>query len=296
MKKILVTLCSLLPAFLITGCKEDGLLLNINPDGSGTIVVRSFVNDEAMKQMSGGFPGGGGGDNGGLTIEPSDPTEEAKDEVESLGKALGEVTLASGKAIKNKAGWPGYEAVYSFKDANKIKLTLSADMIMDEDLAADADADDFGGGGPEMDGGGGGGETPEYTIKFTPGNPARLEIMAIIDEAADAEAAARSDQEVEMEMKQTQMQAGMMAGMLKGMRSTIMVRVNGTVVDSNADITSAAGNNVFVLADMKMAEAMTDPGVMQMMKETKGAMPSKSINLPSVKLQNPRAPVVVTFQ
>jgi len=272
MKKIFISVCSLLPVFLLSGCKEDGLLLNINPDGSGTAVIRSFMNSAAMNSMTSGF---GGGDAGGA-IEGPDPIKEARNEVEVIAAAMGGLTLVSGKEAKNKAGWPGYVGVYSFADVNKVRITLNK---------PDSDAE-------ESDGT----DNPEYTVKFTPGSPARLEINAEIDPKKDEEAAARSDQEVQMEAKQMQMQAGMMGPMLAGMRSTIMVRVNGTVTESNADITSPAGNNTFILADMKLAEALSDPVVSQMMIETKGAMPDRSINTKAIKLQNPRAPVVVTFQ
>jgi hypothetical protein len=290
MKKLIFTLCSILPLLLFTGCKEDGLLLTVNPDGSGTITVRTFMNSEAMEGMAGGLAGGlaGPGDADGLKIN-SDPAADIKSNVEQIGKNLGEVTLVSGKTLKNKAGWPGYEAVYSFTDANKIKLTLNP-------FAEEIENDDAFGGEDEMGGPGGDSNAPEYTVQFAKGAPAKLTLTAVIDEAAEAEAASKTDAEVQQEMQQAQMQAPMMAPMLAGMPSTIMVKINGSVVDSNAAITSSAGKQAFMLADMKMAEVLTDKALIAKMAKYKGGMPKETIISKGVKLQNPAEPVVVTFQ
>ena len=268
MKKSLIALCCLIPAFFLTGCMEEGMLINVNPDGSGTITMRKYLNGDAMGGMMGGL--------GGEDAKPPSADEQSKQvetEIDALANGFGPVTKQSGKAGKNKQGWPGYEAVYAFNDLNKINL-----------------APPEGGEGPSSSG------TPEYAFKFTPGSPAKLEVIATVDADADKEAADKTEEDMKMEIQQQKGQMAMMSAMLAGMRQTVMVKVNGTVVDSNADIVSPKSNSLFILADIEPAKMIANPAFEKMMIESKGAMPHQTINTPGMRFQNPREPVVVTFQ
>ncbi|MFT5122838.1 MAG: hypothetical protein ACI9TH_002348 [Kiritimatiellia bacterium] len=258
----------LLLGLALTGCMESGTMLIVNTDGSGTIIARAFVNDQAMQGFAGGF---GLGDEPGAAAP--DVTASIKAGLEGAAKTFGDVKFESIKEAKNKLGWKGYEATYSFTDANKIKLA-SAGIQGDQ-----------GGGGMKM-----GGDEAAYKIKFTPGNPAKLEMIADMPDDAEANA------EVPAEAAQSAQMMAMMAPMLKGMRMSYLVKVNGTVVESNGKYLNKNAGTL-LLMDMEVDKLLGNPDGMKML--TAGKPDFAAIadqDIPGLKVHNPKVNVVITFK
>lgn len=122
LKPILQGALALLTLLGLTSCIEESTVIKISKDGSGVIHTRKYENDQAGKGLLGGLGGGGNADGGGQE-EIDAPTEE---EFEAKAKTMGDgVTFKTVRMGKNASGWTGYEAIYAFKDINKVKLDLN---------------------------------------------------------------------------------------------------------------------------------------------------------------------------
>jgi hypothetical protein len=260
----------LLGTLLFTGCIESGTMLVVNTDGSGTIIARAFMNTQVMEGFAGGFGGLGEGAGGA----PPDMTESLKASLEGAAEIFGEVKFESIKEVKNKLGWKGYEATYSFTDANKVRMT-SPDVEMD------------GGGGPEMKGG-----DTIYDIKFSAGNPATIEFIAEIPEEDDGADEAGGEEEA----FQPQMMA-MMAPMLKGMRVSYLVKVNGKITESNGKYLNKESGTL-LLMDMQVDKLLANPDAAKLMGN--GKKPDfKELSkkkIPGLKFHNPEENVKISFK
>ena len=255
------------------------MLIQVNPDGSGSITLHSY----SVGGISAGHM------NGGSKPEQIEQ-EQAEDvksrwsedqaklrqmETDALAFSLGPVTKLSGEAGTNKEKWSGYKAVYAFDDINKITLPKSGD-----------NSDWLG--------------IPAYDFVFTPGSPAKLEIIADIEEQTDLVvgkepltegAEATEDETIDYDNAK----AALMT-LCAGMRETLIITVNGTVVDSNADIVNPKSNNTFILADFELDKILTNPELEKLANEFQGSLPDQTINTSGMLLQNPMEPVIVTFQ
>ena len=129
--------------FLLSACFQAEQVINVKPDGTGTVVLTIKMGKEALAQMK-----ALGGD------ANADPVEQMmkKEEVEGLAKKLGEGVKFEKVEPYKEGEYVGKRATFSFTDINKVK----ADMNM----------------GP-----GGGEEAKDpVTFQFTKGSPATLVI------------------------------------------------------------------------------------------------------------------------
>lgn len=183
--------------FLLAGCVKDKVLVKVNKDGSGQILVtRLFPRETAeqmMAQMEAMMQGmamsmGGMMEGGGISVKESggDPffnEKSIKKEAKSFGPG---VRYVKAKPVR-VGGTRGYVALYQFKDINDVKLDLArhgqklsgmSEMQMmegvDEDAMADAMAQAMPGGNA-------------YGFRFTAGSPAKL-IITTPDAAKDSDA------------------------------------------------------------------------------------------------------------
>ena len=81
MKFFFRTLTALLMALFFSGCMEEAVLLKVNKDGSGQVIVREMVSSQ-MGQMMGGE---------GIALqEVPDAAAQKKAEAEKKASAMGE--------------------------------------------------------------------------------------------------------------------------------------------------------------------------------------------------------------
>ena len=185
--------------FLLAGCVKDKVLVKVNKDGSGQIVVtRLFPRETAeqmMAQMEAMMQGmamsmGGMTEGGGMSMsvkesgnDPFFNEKSIKKEAKSFGPG---VRYVKAKPVR-VGGTRGYVALYQFKDINDVKLDLArhgqklsgmSEMQMmegaDEEAMADAMAESMPGGNA-------------YGFRFTAGSPAKL-IITTPGAAKDSDA------------------------------------------------------------------------------------------------------------
>ena len=128
----------------LSGCFQAEQVINVKPDGSGTVVFTVKVGKAALEQMK----ALGGGD------PKADPMDQMmkKEEAEEMAKKLGEGVKLEKIEPYKEGEFVGKKATFSFADINKVK----ADMSMGPDAGAD-DAD-----------------KEPIKFEFTKGNPATL--------------------------------------------------------------------------------------------------------------------------
>ena len=287
-KKLCLSLALTLPLF-ITGCMEMGSMLILNKDGSGKIIARMYMNDGGLGGLGAAFGGEAGG-------EAPDPLADVKKQMENAAASLGEgVELESVKEVKNKAGWKGYEGIYTFNDVNKVKLQL---VGMDEE----GDEEDGAGGAPGGLSMGGGGDMA-YNLRFTPGDTATLELVADMPEKDDAaDAAADAGAEIGgADGAPDAAMMSMMAPMFAGMRMSQMIKVNGEITDTNAKYVNKDTGTVLVF-DMKVDKLFANPEALKMMGQggdTEWAQDFEkleALNIEGLKIQNPTEPLKISFK
>jgi hypothetical protein len=193
---LLGAICAVAAMFFLSGCFQAEQVINVKPDGSGTVVFTVKVGKAALEQMK--ALGGGGGD------ANADPLEQMmkKEEAEDMAKKLGEgVKLEKIEPFKEGES-VGKRATFSFADISKVK----ADMSMGPDA-----------GGDDKD-------KEPIKFEFTKGSPATLIIHSPNKKSKDKPDDPQED---------AQMAAA--AAMMKDMRITIAVNVQGTLVSTDAD-------------------------------------------------------------
>ena len=125
---------------------------------------------------------------------------------------------------------------------------------------------------------------------FTPGDVASLSIKAELGDMGGGEDAPPADD------PQAKAQMKMMAPMMAGMRSTIIVKVNGEVTETTAEIPIGKSKNTFALFDLKIGKILADDKMIAEMNKFSKGPPKKTINFPAIKIQNPSEPTVIKFK
>lgn len=263
MKKALLTIWSLLLLLCLTGCMEDAMIITVNPDGSGELMLRHAMNEAAIDGMAGGL---------GFGEEPAeapDVTKQLKEKVLGIGEELGDaVKLKSEQAFKTDKGWAGFQAVYTFADINKLELHQS-NMGVGENVE-DVEVEDV----PDEE---------KLRFKF---EGKRLEVLLPALNAGD-DAPAADDPE-------SQAMMAMMAPMLKGMRLMWAVKLNGPVKSNTADLPFGGGKG-FLLMDLKMDKLVGSPALMKKVEEWEKNGAKEPLNFPSIKAQSTK-PLIVEFE
>lgn len=144
-RALLAGLFALTLLFTLTGCFQAEQVINVKPDGSGTVVVTIKMSKESLAQMK---ALGGGDANADPVADMMKPEETDK-----MAKKFGEgVTFVKAEPFA-EGNYSGKRATFSFTDITKLK----ADMNMGPDAGEDEDKEPI-------------------KFEFTKGSPATLVI------------------------------------------------------------------------------------------------------------------------
>jgi hypothetical protein len=194
-RTLLAGILSFAAVFFLSGCFQAEQVINVKPDGTGTVVMTVKMSKEALAQMK-----ALGGQNQG------DPLEQMlkKEEAEDMAKKMGEGVKLEKVEPYQEGNFSGKRATFSFTDINKLKADMS--------LGPDAGAGEV---------------SAKDTMKFelTKGNPATLVIHCPNKKQA----------ENKPDDPQEDAQMAAAAAMMKDMRITIIVNVVGEIVSTDAD-------------------------------------------------------------
>lgn len=120
MKKLLHALTCSIAALLVTSCFQHEMTINIESDGSGTIVEETLLGEEMIKMIEGmaQLGGEGGGEN---PLKQMLSENKAKARASQLGEGVTFVKIAE-VAL---GGSKGARATYAFEDVSKIWISTN---------------------------------------------------------------------------------------------------------------------------------------------------------------------------
>ena len=145
MRILLGSLYAFISLFFFSGCFQAEQLINVKPDGTGTIVVTIKMGKEALAQMK------------ALSGGKEDPLEQMmkKEEAEQMAAKMGEGVKLEKVEPYKEGEFMGKRATFTFTDITKVK----ADMSMGPDSEENKDQEPI-------------------KFQFTKGNPATLVILS----------------------------------------------------------------------------------------------------------------------
>lgn len=190
---------------VLCGCLQMQTVITVKRDGSGTVRQRLVMKREIVMMMnafSNQAKEGRAKKTSGLFDQ-----QELRKKAASMG-----VTYVSGKKISTESG-DGYEAVYSFKDINRISVGESPDAQAGIIPGIEADSSK-----PKK----------KITFEITKGSPASLVIhLPPSEKNKQSGHDTTKPQNVDDDLMMAKM-------ILKGMRITTVVEVQGLVTESDA--------------------------------------------------------------
>ena len=240
MRKTLTGLLLFL-SFLLTGCIEFNLKVELNPDGSGTITEEVLFSTKMAEMIESLSQMGGEAENA-EEFNPLD-MEELKSRETEYGEG---VTLVKAEEIERKS-MKGYSAVYRFKNINKLKLNDDPASRMPDDMPSQ------------------GGETEEapFTFSFTKGNTSELVIKLNKDMQEEM---MKEDIEEEQEDEENDAMFQQMKELLKDMKTTIVLKIDGDIVETNA---THVDDNKITLVEFQFGKLLDMPEKFEQLKKFK---------------------------
>ena len=242
MKKWMMAAAAVL-AMMATSCIEHHVTIELNKDGSGTVVEETSLSAATiamLEQMAAGLGGEGG--------EAPDPTADMMDKAaaEEKAKAMGEgVTLKSVEKI-DAGGRKGAKITYAFEDINKVKYGFGDSL------------DEMGPGEAA------GGEEKSEPIEFSYADGVLTVKNPNIGKAEEAAA--------DEEIPEVDPGAMAQAQMLKGMKMSMKLKCAGGIAETNA--THHEGDTV-TLISMDMDKLLENPAAFAKLQKAQPESPAE---------------------
>lgn len=117
MRKLLLTITSVLTALVLPGCLQNETTIHLNKDGSGTLVDQTLLGGQMLAMLD-QMAALGGGDANADPIAEMFSEDKAKARAANLGEG---VTFTKSETISEN-GSKGARVTYSFKDINQLKI------------------------------------------------------------------------------------------------------------------------------------------------------------------------------
>ncbi len=242
MKRLVLFITFILTAFFTAGCLKVNTLVTVNDDGSGTVEETVFMSKtiiELLSQFTTAFA------EDTVSPEPFSLFNE-KDMIKNAS-IMGEgVKYVSGEILATDTQ-EGYKAIYSFTDINKLRINnnpASDISLGDEDPAAK-------------------GEDQFLTFTFKKGKPAVLTVVVPPPTEAEEESDEADDSDSEQE---DMMNNPFIADMMKEMSVSISVKVNGSIVETDA---AYVDNNIVTFLDLHFSELFKDQEKLNSLQKVK---------------------------
>jgi hypothetical protein len=250
----MLKLCAILiAACLFSGCIQDNTVINIKPDGSGTIEETVLMGNSFVEMMQGFAKGTADENPAGPKVSETKKEDsraflkEMMDKAKSNAKGFGEgVKFESATPVKTKTA-TGYTAIYSFDDINKVTLNQNPgkkapgdDKSRDQGTAGDDRA-----------------KNDMIKFAFSKGPVSRLSVNMPPPQTTEKPAA---KDEAGKDGAEDPNALEMMKAMFKDMRVSIVLNIVGNIVDTNAMYRS--GQNV-TLIDLDFGKLVGNPALMK---------------------------------
>lgn len=229
--------------FVSSGCIEFNLKVKVDSNGSGTI-TEEVLFSQKMVSMINSLTAMGGED--AEKFEPFSMNDIA-DRATEFGEG---VELVKAEKLTRKTQ-SGYSAVYRFKDINKLVLQDDPSSLMPDNLPTHDPE-----GGKVADG---------FTFEFKKGNPAKMVISMNQDEFSIEEDSEFED-ESESQDEENEMMFQQMKDMMKDMRTSIILEIDGKILETTA---SHVKGNKITLIDLDFGKLFDMPEKLEEFKKFK---------------------------
>lgn len=299
MKRSFVSLI-LLALIFAGGCLQSTTVVEVEKDGSGRVMIREFYSPQVtqmLEGMAGMMAGKTDAQGSGEMAAAGDPKSMFDKAIQGRIEKMGPgVTLDSSKEVTNAQGWKGYTAVYSFKDINDICVAVGDnDMGGQPGMMGQSVEDE------EVEDGAG------YQFRFTPGEIAKLEVLAPNDDMDEGESSEENEMPAEMEDTtgamgdmNAEMMMGMMKPMLKGMRMSLLIKVKGKITDTNSSFVSEDHPDMITVMDLAMDPLLNNPEAMKVLMEgkddPKAVYKLQALGLKGAKIEEPGKSISISFK
>lgn len=238
---------------VLYGCLQVDTKVNLNSDGSGTLVETFMMKKEVLnmfKELASSFD----------STETKETDLFNEEEIRNKAANFGEgVEYVSSEKI-SKNDFEGYKVTYSFKDINKIKINPSPDSQMP---------------GSEMEGEDN--NTDLILFNFKKGSPAVLTIIFPEEELKAEET--ESVDNTEVSESDSLDQLNQLVEMFDGMRVDVALNIKGKIVESDA---SYLDGNEITLLSMDFAELIKNKDLLIQMSKSDQMSREKFKELTSV--------------
>lgn len=241
-------------ALLFSGCIQDNMVINIKPDGSGTIEETVLMGNSFVEMMQGLTKG--------MTEEnPAEPKKpEAKkddsdvflkemmDKAKTNAKEFGEkVTFVSAKPTKTKTA-TGYTAVYAFDDINKVTLNQNPGKKAPagDDKSRDQDEGSLDAAKNDM-----------IKFAFSKGPVSRLSVNMPPPKTSER---SKTSEKPKKDAAEDPNSIEMMKAMFKDMKISIVLNMVGNIVNTNA--TYRTGQQV-TLIDLDFGKLVSNQALLK---------------------------------
>ncbi len=271
LKILILSACS---ALLFTGCFESTTLITVRKDGAGQILQRTFISQQAEGLMA--VAAMAQGQNGAANMPNINLTSN---EFIQAAANMGEgVTFVKARKLKKESGEEGSEAMFAFKDINKLKVSLTPDTTAGAVPSA----------------------KEVSPFQFTKGVNPTLSITIPHDKIRRPNNSKTANDPTAKAMMQQ-----MMKPLLAGMKISIFVEVSGQLTDSDATYISASPNSRFknriTMADVNMDNILAHPAGMDLLEQLsdenkyKEAWQKLAKDISGIKIEN-KDKVFLTFR
>jgi hypothetical protein len=197
----------LLLALACSACLRSETVINLRPDGSGTVVQENAMSAQALAMLKSMVPANPNAQTAGAMTSPFGE-EQARKTADKMG-----VTFVSGEPFKT-ADLEGYRARYSFDDITKVKVS------MDDAASAGQDKGTTVPFGLTFDRGAASSVLTIQMPEKKPGSPDPLKQLPVAPGGGDPAMAAQA--------------MSMMKMMMKGLYIDISLNAGGRIIKTNA--------------------------------------------------------------
>ena len=253
---------------ILSGCLQVDTTINVNKDGSGTIVENVLMSDvvvDMMSQFMSSFQ-----DSANAPEEFNlYKEEELKEKASGYGTG---VKYVSGEKLVTE-GWQGYKAIYAFEDLSTITMETDPNAKV------------------ELDKNGGSKKNEYFSFKFIPD-----EISELIIDRPEIKVELTTDKTSSDDENFSDTLDDSFLKLMEGMKVQISIRINGEIVETNA--TYVDGSKVNLL-DINFGELLKNKESLEMLKnnppENLEDMKVIIENIPGMKIEL-RRPVFIKFE
>jgi hypothetical protein len=268
-----------LAGFLLfsTGCIEVTTVINVSPDGTGTIDETILMGKEVVAMIS-EFTNSFSEDTTGSSGKFSLFNEaEAKEKTDQYGEG---VQYLSGKELSIN-GKEGYMVTYSFSDVNKLSIDRNPESKISFSPTGDTVES----------------EKENISFKFLKGNPSELTINLPDQKPGKDEEQEEAGKDTAFAADSADSSAAeQVFKMLEGLKISVLLHLNGNIVETNASYTDGS---TLTLMNFSLAEILKDK---DRLNELKAVNPSNLAQLqeilktiPGIQLEL-KNPVIVKFR